>query len=254
MALAADIGSLIVANVHFEPFVAGVPGGVMTPAINVQSFSYNPGDAETYDRISNKRDTWGHLLNQVRRPGQPTVSIETDTFSSEIASYLLLGTSTTLDQTGGTITDEAVTVTELDKFIKLDNHSVSAVVVQDETDTTTYTEGTDYTVDLETGAIAALSEGDISQGDVIHVDYTAAAKSGTKIQLSTQSAITAKVHAYGRDKGEDKLRHLVLEEVNLSPSGDVSILGGDGFVSFTLDGGIITPEGETSPGYFWMEG
>jgi len=253
MALAADIGHFMVANVHFEKYSGGSPGGVLTPAINVLEFNYTPGEAETFDRVSKKRDTYNQLLKQIKIAGFPSVSITTDTMSDEVASYLFLGTSSALNQTGGTITDEAVTVVELDKWHKLANHSISAVVVQDETDTTTYTEGTDYDVDLESGMIVALSGGAIAATDVIHIDYTAAAKSGTKIALSTETAITVRIHAFGRDKGEGKIKQLVLEEVQLTPSGDVPILGGDGFASFQLTGGIITPDGAASPGYYWRE-
>lgn len=46
------------------------------------------------------------------------------------------------------------------------------VVVQDDTDTTTYVEGTDYVIDYARGKVLALTGGSISAADVLHIDYT----------------------------------------------------------------------------------
>ena len=66
--------------------------------------------------------------------------------------------------------------------------------MQDSTDTTTYTEGTDYVIDYVHGKIMALTGGAITGGAVLHVDYTydaigkgeLAAIERAKIQLSSQ--------------------------------------------------------------------
>jgi len=72
------------------------------------------------------------------------------------------------------VTDEEVTIVALDTWYDLDYKRVQpgTVVVQDDSDTTTYTEGTDYAVDYGSGRIRALTGGSISASDVLHVDYT----------------------------------------------------------------------------------
>jgi len=253
MALAQDIGHLMSAEVVFERYSNGVPGGVLTSAINVPEFTYSPGDPERFERKSYKRDTFGQVLDEAVTPGTPTVSITTDTINSEIGAYLFLGTESSMDQDATPVTDEAITVTELDKGYKLAKYDVGSVVVQDDTDTTTYTLGTDYTLDAESGIIYILSGGAISVDDVVHVDYTPVAHSGSKIDLSTEDSILTKLHVYGKDRASGKIKHFILSKVRLSPSGDVPVLGGDGFASFQLSGTVQTPTGDTSPGYFLRE-
>ncbi len=75
----------------------------------------------------------------------------------------------------GSVTDEAVTAYD-DKFSKLAYAKVSSVVVQDATDTTTYTANTDYVIYGDEGMIEILSAGSISDEDVLHIDYDYAAQ------------------------------------------------------------------------------
>jgi hypothetical protein len=72
------------------------------------------------------------------------------------------------------VVDENVTITTLDTWYDLAHQRLQpgTVVVQDDTDTTTYTEGTDYVIDYGEGKILALSGGSISATDVSHDDYT----------------------------------------------------------------------------------
>lgn len=74
----------------------------------------------------------------------------------------------------GTITGEVVTA-HLGFRCPLAHPDVSAVVVKDDTDTTTYTANTDYTLDAKNGVLTFLSSGTIVEGDAVHVNYTHAA-------------------------------------------------------------------------------
>lgn len=74
--------------------------------------------------------------------------------------------------TAGTVTDEQ-TALYLDKWMPLKNIKVSSVIVGDDAvPTTTYTEGTDYVLNPETGSIKALTGGAITDGQVVFVDYS----------------------------------------------------------------------------------
>lgn len=59
--------------------------------------------------------------------------------------------------------------------VTLDNGSsgVSTVIVKDSTDTTTYTEGTDYFVDYDAGKVIRISGGAIGSGATVHITYNA---------------------------------------------------------------------------------
>jgi hypothetical protein len=59
--------------------------------------------------------------------------------------------------------------------VTLDNGAsgVSTVIVKDSTDTTTYTEGTDYFVDYDAGKVIRITTGTIGSGATLHITYNA---------------------------------------------------------------------------------
>lgn len=52
------------------------------------------------------------------------------------------------------------------------------VIVKDSTDTTTYTEGTDYTVEYQAGKVNRLAAGAIGSGATVHITYDTATTRG----------------------------------------------------------------------------
>lgn len=73
--------------------------------------------------------------------------------------------------TGAAVADEQIALYH-DKWASLANIKVDTVVVGDDAvPTTTYVEGTDYELNLETGSIKALSTGAITDTQVVFVDY-----------------------------------------------------------------------------------
>ena len=72
--------------------------------------------------------------------------------------------------TGATLsTPESVTA-KLGALVEFVHPSATAVVVKDQTDATTYVEGTDY--ELSAAGITCLTGGGITQDQVLHVTYT----------------------------------------------------------------------------------
>ena len=73
---------------------------------------------------------------------------------------------------GTSITDEAVAIAALDVSYDLAHKSISldGLVVTNTAGSTTYTEGTDYTIDYVDGTIICLSTGTITTGS-INIDY-----------------------------------------------------------------------------------
>ncbi len=74
-----------------------------------------------------------------------------------------------------TVTDENVTFsagTGVEQSLANNNLDAGSVVVQDDGDSTTYVEDTDYIVDYGRGLIQRLTTGSIGATDTVHVDYT----------------------------------------------------------------------------------
>jgi len=74
------------------------------------------------------------------------------------------------------------------EVIKLAQLNVRGVVVKDSTLVTTYTEGTDYSVEYKTGRVIRIPTGAIASGEAVKVSYyyptTQATVSGVKFQLA----------------------------------------------------------------------
>ncbi len=81
-------------------------------------------------------------------------------------------------KTGASVTDESHLAYD-DAFILLIHTKVSAVIVTDNTNTTTYAAGADYVLDADAGTIEILSTGAIVNAQEVYADYTYAAQTHT---------------------------------------------------------------------------
>lgn len=90
----------------------------------------------------------------------PTTNVWYETYSGESGST-------------ATITAGAVTLTALATWYDIGHGRIQPpMVLKDVTDTTTYTEGTDYVIDYGRGRVMGLTGGAISAGAVVHLTYT----------------------------------------------------------------------------------
>ncbi len=96
-----------------------------------------------------------------------------ETTKKSLQFALLADTPALQTQAAGSVVDEAFTA-KLDRWVRLANRKVSAVVVTNSAATVTYVLGTDYEVDAELGAIRCFSSGAITADQALLVDYTKA--------------------------------------------------------------------------------
>lgn len=113
----------------------------------------------------------------------PTLTMTLESLSKENLALALFGTASAIAASAAT--DEVVTA-KLDLWVPLEFLDIDTVVVQDVTDTTTYTLDTDYVLNTDAGTIMALSTGTISEDDVLHIDYNYGAQE--EIQALTTSS------------------------------------------------------------------
>lgn len=106
-----------------------------------------------------------------------TASVTVDSLTRENMALFLVGDTNTINQTGTTVTDESITVQQGHWYQLGEDVSnptgvreISGVDVQDDTDTITYVENTDYELDLAKGRMYIIEGGSISNGDVLHID------------------------------------------------------------------------------------
>lgn len=231
-------------NVYIARFVNGVAGGEHGP-INCKKFAYSPGTAEVKERKSRQRDTYGQALSAVTLPGTPEISIEFDDADPEVLQYALMGTLTDVAVNSGSATDEEV-IAHLDLWSKLANRGVSSVVVKDETEVTTYVNGTDYTLDATAGMVKALSTGAINDGDELHISYSYGALAGNKIVAGTETEIQAQIRLDGVNLDNQKKVDILVWEAKLTTNGEIDPMSED-FVTTGLKGILVTPSGKSGP-------
>jgi len=199
-------------------------------------------NSEKKERISKKRTNYGSALNTVYVKQPAEVNITLDDLDKENLALTFLGSSSSINITGATVADEAQTAYQ-DRVIQLDQRNVSAVVVKDVTDTTTYVLDTDYSiVSANTGLIKILAGGAISDEDVLHISYTYGNMTSEKVLGGTDSNIIVKVLFDGLNQANQSDAVVEVYEAVLSPTTGVDFLSDD-FTSIELAGIANVPSG-----------
>lgn len=217
--------------------------------IEVDKMSVQP-TANTVEQTSKARATYGAVRSSIILPGVTNVSISFMDVPAEILALMLMGDTGTITQSASSATDEAITA-KLDKWVPTAYRNITSgtVVVQDVTDTTTYTEGTDYEIEYTTGMLKALSGGSISGDDVLHVDYDYGAVAGETVSISTQSQQTRGLKLVGKNLADNLPVELVLYSVKLRPTGEMDFMGAS-HVTADVTGVAEKPAALTTPGYW----
>jgi hypothetical protein len=204
--------------------------------------------SEVKERTSKQRETYGQVLDTVYIKQPTMVKIALDEMNKDNLAMALLGSVATFSETEGAVVGESVTVGALGNWVNVSASSLTsdAVTVKDETDTTTYVEGTDYEVNKRLGMIRPLAGGGISQGDVILVSYTGADVTGSVISGAVQPQIEAEIMLDGRNLADGTPMQVMVDRAVMAPTSPVDFLSDD-WTTLELEGRALTVEGKTSP-------
>lgn len=226
--------------------------GNLTGAVNIGNtpkFSIQ-ASSETKERLSYNHNSYQQPLDSVVIPKPHELTMSCDEMSSMVMAIALLGEDQALSVTGAEVSSaspESITAI-LGKGVALAHRHVTSVVVKDSTDTTTYVSGTDYTLDATLGQITALSTGDIEDEEVLHVSYTYASQSGTKVLGGTTSQIKVQIELMGKNLVTGRNVYVKVRQCTISPSGAIDMIGDD-YISSDLTGKLIVPDGENEAYY-----
>ena len=123
-------------------------------------------------------------------------------------------------------TAEAVVLASVDEGYSYDIgiYGITDLVVQDATDTTTYVEGADYSVDTGAGLITILEGGAITGGVEIHLAVTAPAYTGGFVASLRASSIEARL-TFISDPLVGKRYKYTFKKVSISAEGDFALKG-----------------------------
>lgn len=141
-------------------------------------------------------------------------------------ALFIIGDLTMVTQTSTPVVDEVISV-QPGRFYQLGAsasnpggvRNVSNVDVQDETDTTTYAAGTDYKVHAEIGMIEILEGGSIGE-ETLHVDYTPAAESRSRVASHQQGPARGELK-FIADNTEGDPGDVFFPDCTLTPDGEL---------------------------------
>ena len=199
---------------------------------------------------SRRVETAGQVIASKNEITDTTGNLTLREWNAANLAWALSGTKTARTAASGTVSAESVTAGAAGEYVPLAHRDVSAVVVKDATDTTTYVDGTDYEVDAKLGLITILAGGAITAADVLHVDYDYAAEAGYSVDIGSQAQIRVGILAHLYNEFADKHMTIELDSVVLASSSEINFISEEGTdgeqLQFAMS--LETISGATSPG------
>ena len=178
-----------------------------------------------------------------------------DDMQPENMALFLVGSQATLSQVATPVTNEAIVVNKGRHFQlgltvsnKVGIRDVTSVVVTDVAGTTTYVLNTDYKLDADSGMIYIISDGAITNGQTIHVDYTPTAGSRPYIQSGDSGSLQGEIF-FVSDNANGDNRDVRIPLATISPSGEMPFITADDIGAITFDIGPSTLDSATKQIY-----
>ncbi len=176
-------------------------------------------------------------LLDARYPSKKSAEIKFDTadITLEMQNRAFLGDLVSSDQTA--VTDQAVVVSGTEVkggyIVDIGYYNATTVLVQDESDTTTYVEGTDYSFDAKSGYITIIEGGGISDGDVLHLTVTAPAITMNTSATMKNSSLNGRFIVITSSQTGNNFKY-VFKNVSVTQDGDFQLKGEEiGKLSFS---------------------
>jgi hypothetical protein len=170
-----------------------------------------------------------------------TLNIETLEISPDMLTRAFLATDATVTVPSGSVSGEEVVLGALDKAYPVSKRFISNVVVKDDSDATTYVEGTDYTYDSDKGTVTPLSTGAITANDTVHVSFDNAEYLDIRIEAFTQTKIEGKLR-FVSCAGAGLSYTYTFHRVSLLSSGEFSLKNATEFAKLAFTGTMLADD------------
>ena len=213
------------------------PGTTDVVSFNTSLDKIDHNDTEDEEQVLDGEDV-------VKR--NMTIAFETADINDTFNKMAYLASEADITQTAQT--DVAVTISSAlaGKVEDLGYLDITALVVKDATDATTYVEGTDYTYDRKWGTLIVLATGSIADTDEIHVTLSANAVAGKDLTSFSVDKREYRMTYQGRSSKGRNEKH-VFEKVSIAMEGDRTLKsGGDkAYTIISFTGAVLKHNGKT---------
>lgn len=174
----------------------------------------------------------------------PSTSFTLDEITADNLALLSLATQEAVTQASA-IGETTSTVARTKAWVFLGGRNVSNVVVKDESDTTTYVEGTDYRMrttdrDFELGRMYIIEGGGITDGDTVNVTFDVAETETIEVRAFNESEVLGELF-FMSDNPKGGQRELYMWNVSITPSGDTALIGED-WMTLEFSGELTSDE------------
>ncbi len=159
-----------------------------------------------------------------------------DEFSKENLAMALFGDTSTLSQSGSTVTNEAIANVLQGLYYPLSKRQVSSVTVTGSGGSPIYVVDDDYKVDAVTGRIYIVEGGAITDGSDIEVDFTYATIALPTIRGMNQTSVKGYLRFIG-DPARGPKYECEIWRASVRADGAIGFIS-DEYSSFTLTGDI----------------
>ncbi len=169
------------------------------------------------------------------------LTIDTLEISPKMLTRAFLGTQYVSTVPLGTAQTASVTITTLGESYDIGTKYLSNVIVKDETDTETYVEGTDYTVNYDKGSITGIDGGGISAGDIINITFDNAEYDSLRIEAFMNSKLEGRLRFEGCSSSGLNYVY-TFHKVSLLASGDFNLKSPTEFQTLSFTGTMLASE------------
>ncbi|WP_457571311.1 phage tail tube protein [Desulfovulcanus sp.] len=210
---------------------------------NTTKFAIAETEADTKERISKQRDTYGSALDSVILPKPAKISLEIDEIDVDNMALALRGLVEVIDVPAGSVADVEMKVSEVDVWLELGHRNLSNLVLKDAAGNS-LTELEDYVVNTRLGMVKFLSSGSVIKGTTVTKTYDYGQTTGKRVKGGRVTEIECALLLDGANITTGKDCTVRVFKCKLRPSSEVDFLLSD-FQSLTLEGTLVVPEGQT---------
>lgn len=200
---------------------------------------------------SKRRDMYGQIIHSEQESGKPLLSIGFREQPAEIIQLVYAANMSLVSVAAGTVTDEEVSVADLDKSYLLGHRNIKAspapVVESQGGSPVTYVSGVDYALDLRSGRITPLAGGDMAADTPINVSYSYDVLSGTAFDGETVQQRHIRVLFDGKNRISQKDFMVEYFDVLVNAPEDMIDLLSSELITANIEGTALTPTGQTKP-------
>ena len=238
-------GLICAGDVYLDVLDENMNSTGFLPPVNATRFVLAPRGAESIERVSKMRNSYGQVLDAVSTPNPHETIIAFDDMAGEILAAAFSGHRSALNEAAGT--DVAVEIVAVKgRWVSLGHRNLLTVSVVNGLSETV--DPANYEVNMRLGLLRLLETSSLETGEELTVTLSKAAVTGERVSGATRSQIDVSMFLDGRNLATGDDIFVRVPRATLNADNEVDFLA-DEFVGVELTGITVVAEGETAPYY-----